>query len=50
MRLHAERGDRAEALRAWRSCCTMLSLAEGLSPAPETRSLAVQLGLIASTG
>lgn len=50
MRLHADRGDRAEALRAWRSCCTMLSLAEGLSPAPETRSLAVQLGLIASAG
>lgn len=50
MKLHADRGDRAEALRAWRSCCTMLSLAEGLSPAPETRALAVQLGLIASPG
>lgn len=48
MKLHAERGDRAEALRAWRACCTMLSLAEGMPPSPETRALAVQLGLIAS--
>jgi DNA-binding SARP family transcriptional activator len=48
MKLHADRGDRAEALRAWRSCCTMLSLAEGLAPSPETRALAVRLGLIAS--
>lgn len=49
MKLHADRGDRAEALRAWRSCCTMLQLAAGLPPSPESRSMAVQLGLIAST-
>lgn len=48
MKLHADRGDRAEALRAWRACCTMLSVAEGLAPSRETRALAVQLGLIAS--
>lgn len=50
MQLHADRGDRAEALRTWRACCTMLSLAEGLSPSPQTRALAVQLGLVASPG
>lgn len=49
MQLHADRGDRAEALRTWRACCTMLSLAEGLSPSPQTRALAVQLGLVASS-
>lgn len=48
MKLHAERGDRAEALRVWRACCTMLSVAEGLAPSRETRALAVQLGLVAS--
>jgi DNA-binding SARP family transcriptional activator/tetratricopeptide (TPR) repeat protein len=45
MRLHAARGDRAEALRVWRACCTMLWVAEGLEPARETRTLAVELGL-----
>ncbi len=48
MKLHADRGDRAEALRAWRACCTMLAVAEGLAPSRETRALAVQLGLTAS--
>jgi DNA-binding SARP family transcriptional activator len=50
MKLLADRGDRAEALRVWRACCTMHSVAEGLAPSRETRSLAVQLGLIASGG
>lgn len=45
MRLHADRGDRAEALRAWRSCCTMLRVAGGLGPSRETRELAAALGL-----
>ena len=50
MQLHADRGDRAEALRAWRACGTMLSVAAGLAPSRETRALAVRLGLIASGG
>ena len=50
MKLHADRGDRAEALRVWRACCTMHSVVEGLAPSRETRSLAVQLGLVASGG
>jgi DNA-binding SARP family transcriptional activator len=50
MKLHGERGDRAEALRAWHPCCAMLSVAEGLAPSRETRSLAVQVGAIASGG
>ena len=29
IRLHAARGDRAEALRAWQACCTMLRVAGG---------------------
>lgn len=45
MRLHAARGDRAEALRAWRACRTMLALAGGLAPSRETRALAAELGL-----
>lgn len=45
IRLHASRGDRAEALRAWRSCCTMLRAAGGLAPSKETRDLAVELGV-----
>lgn len=45
IRLHADRGERAEALRAWRSCCAMLRAAGGLGPSPETRALAAQLGL-----
>lgn len=45
MRLHAARGDRAEALRVWRACQTMLWVAEGLEPGRETRALAAQLGL-----
>lgn len=45
MRLHARRGDHAEALRAWRSCCTMLRVAAGLGPSRETRALAQELGL-----
>lgn len=46
MRLHAGRGDRAEALRAWRSCCTMLRVAGGLGPSRETRELAAELGVM----
>jgi DNA-binding SARP family transcriptional activator len=45
MRLHAGRGDRAEALRAWRACRAMLAVAEGLGPSRETRALAAELGL-----
>jgi LuxR family transcriptional regulator, maltose regulon positive regulatory protein len=45
IRLHADRGERAESLRAWRSCCTMLRAAGGLGPSLETRALAAQLGL-----
>ncbi len=48
MRLHAARGDRAEGLRVYRACRTMLLVAEGLSPSPETRALAVELGLMAA--
>jgi DNA-binding SARP family transcriptional activator len=45
MRLHARRGDHADALRVWRACCTMLSLSTGLQPSRETQELAAQLGL-----
>jgi DNA-binding SARP family transcriptional activator len=45
MRLHVLRGDRAEALRVYRACRTMLLVAEGLLPSPETRALAAELGL-----
>jgi len=45
IRLHATRGDHAEALRAWQACCTMLRLAGGLGPSRETRALAKELGL-----
>ena len=45
MQLHARRGDQAEALRAWRSCCTLLRLSAGLGPSQETRELARSLGL-----
>jgi DNA-binding SARP family transcriptional activator len=45
MRLHADRGDLAEALRVWRACRTLLAVAEGLEPARETRALAEELGL-----
>ncbi len=45
MRLHAARGDRAEALRVWRACRTMLWVAESLEPGRETRALAAELGL-----
>ena len=45
MRLHAKRGDRAEALRAWRACRTMLEAAAGIGPSRETRALAAELGL-----
>jgi len=45
MRLHARRGDRAEALRVLRTTCSMLQLAAGLGPARETLQLAADLGL-----
>lgn len=45
MRLHANRGDHAEAMRVWRACCTMLSVAAGLAPSRETQLLARELGL-----
>ena len=45
MRLHAARGDRAEALRVWRACRTMLLVAEGMAPSTTTRALAAELGL-----
>jgi DNA-binding SARP family transcriptional activator len=50
MQLHADRGDRAEALRVWRACCAMLSVAEGLAPSRATRALAVELGLVSGSG
>ncbi|HEV8688991.1 MAG TPA: bacterial transcriptional activator domain-containing protein, partial [Ideonella sp.] len=45
MRLHAQRGEHAEALRTWRACCTMLAVAAGIGPSDETRRLAAELGL-----
>ncbi|MBS0445826.1 MAG: bacterial transcriptional activator domain-containing protein [Proteobacteria bacterium] len=45
MRLHAARGDHAEALRAWRSSCAMLAADSGLRPARESLTLAAELGL-----
>jgi LuxR family transcriptional regulator, maltose regulon positive regulatory protein len=45
MRLHAGRGDDAEAMRVWRACCTMLSVAASLRPSRETQALARELGL-----
>jgi LuxR family maltose regulon positive regulatory protein len=45
MRLHSQLGQHAEALRAWRACCTMLNLAAGLGPSEDTRRLAAELGL-----
>ena len=45
MRLHAQRGDTAEALRAWRACRTMLLVAAGIGPSRETRALAAELRL-----
>jgi DNA-binding SARP family transcriptional activator len=47
MRLHAARGDRAEALRAWRACRAALAASGGLEPAPETRALVLELGCAA---
>jgi LuxR family transcriptional regulator, maltose regulon positive regulatory protein len=46
MQLHASRGDRAEALRAWRACSTMLRVSAGLQPSAETTRLATALGLL----
>ncbi|MEK8032654.1 bacterial transcriptional activator domain-containing protein [Ideonella sp. DXS29W] len=45
MRLHSQLGQHAEALRAWRACCTMLGVAAGIGPSEDTRRLAVELGL-----
>lgn len=45
VRLHADRGDRAEALRVLRGLCTLLRLDAGLGPSRETRALAEELGL-----
>jgi len=45
MRLHARRGDHAEALRVLRMARTMLMLGAGLGPARETLQLAAELGL-----
>lgn len=50
MHLHASRGDTAEALRAWRTCCTMLRVSAGLEPSAETTRLATSLGLLVSAG
>ena len=50
MRLHASRGDQAEALRVWRACRTMLRVAEGMAPSLATRALATELGLNARDG
>ncbi|HEX5684059.1 MAG TPA: BTAD domain-containing putative transcriptional regulator [Ideonella sp.] len=45
MRLHSQLGQHAEALRAWRACCTMLDVAAGIGPSDDTRRLAAELGL-----
>lgn len=45
IRLHAARGDQAEALRAWRTCQTMLRAAGGLGPSRETELLVAEFGL-----
>ncbi len=45
MRLHAQRGDHAEALRVWRTCSTMLMVSAGMGPSRETQALAAELGL-----
>ncbi len=45
MRLHAQLGQHAEALRAWRACCTMLAVAAGIGPSDDTQRLAAELGL-----
>jgi LuxR family maltose regulon positive regulatory protein len=45
MRLHSQLGQHAEALRAWRACCTMLGVAAGIGPSDDTRRLAAELGL-----
>jgi LuxR family maltose regulon positive regulatory protein len=45
MRLHSHLGQHAEALRAWRACCTMLTVAAGIGPSEDTRRLAAELGL-----
>ena len=45
MRLHAQHGDHAEALRVLRMSRTMLLLGAGLAPARETLQLAAELGL-----
>lgn len=45
MRLHSQLGQHAEALRAWRACCTMLNVAAGIGPSDDTRRLAAELGL-----
>lgn len=45
MRLHSQLGQHAEALRAWRACCTMLAVAAGIGPSEDTRRLALELGL-----
>lgn len=45
MRLHAQRGDRAQALRVLRMCTTMLEIGTGLAPSRETLALARELGL-----
>jgi LuxR family transcriptional regulator, maltose regulon positive regulatory protein len=50
MRLQSQLGDHAEALRTWRACCTMLSVAGGLGPSEETRRLVAELGLPAWRG
>ena len=46
MRLQAQRGARAEALRAYRHCRAMLQLDGGLEPDAETQALARELGLV----
>jgi LuxR family transcriptional regulator, maltose regulon positive regulatory protein len=45
MRLHVQRGDRAEALRVLRLCRTMLMLDAGIGLSGETLALASELGL-----
>lgn len=45
MRLHARRGDQADALRVLRMCSTMLQLSAGLPLSAETRACAAELGL-----
>jgi len=43
MRAHLERGNRAQALRAWQRCAAVLEAELGLEPLPETKAIVADL-------